>query len=146
MAVYGLQEDFINTLLNEYFSNIKSELDKSEYYLGLGLTQQGASINMEGFDEVFGGKPLANYKRARIIFGRADNGSIQNENEIIFQTASEDWTEVNRKIEMVGIFNTLEENNTKPLIVLQLPYLETILKGETLLLAPGAIKLSLSDI
>lgn len=51
---------------------------------------------------------------------------------------------------MIGVFDTLafEKNKelVKPLVVLRLPTFETILKGETIVLAPGAINLSLTDI
>lgn len=152
MAVFGLQVDFMNSLLNQYFGFTEPNSIEKEIYIGLGLTQLGASINIESFDEVFSGRPLGNYKRARCIFGRAENEVIKNIEEVVFTTASEDWTDGTHKIEMLGIFDTLDYENEetgeliKPLIVLSLPRSETVLKGETIVLAPEAIQLSLSDI
>lgn len=151
MAVYGLQVDFMNKLLREYFGLESPTLRDNEIYLGLGLTQFGAQVNTEDFTEVFAGRPLGNYKRARAIFNKAQDGMIYNENEIVFNTPSEDWTDASKKIEMLGIFDTLDyedENKqlVKPLVVLRLPNPETALRGETLILAPSAIKLSLTDL
>lgn len=150
MAIYGLQTEFMNKLLSEYFGLISPDLTEKEIYIGLGLTQTGAQVNTSDFSEVFGGRPLGNYKRARVIFGKADNNVISNVNEIVFNTASENWTDATTKIEMIGVFDTLsfEKNKelVKPLVVLRLPTFETILKGETIVLAPGAINLSLTDI
>lgn len=151
MAIYGLQTDFMNQLLRAYFGFEVPDGLQREIYIGLGLTQQGAAINTENFDEVFAGRPLGNYKRARAVFNRAINNIIVNENEIVFNTAEEDWTDQNHKIEMLGLFDTLDYENelhelVKPLVVLRLPRYETVLKGETLLLAPGAIELSLTDL
>ena len=146
MAVYGLQIDFMNKLLMEYFGG-KPDLSQKELFIGLGLTQIGARVNTDDFDEVFGGRPLGNYQRARVIFGKAADGYILNANEIVFNTASEDWTDSNaqRYVEMIGIFNTMEYENIKPLIVLRLPKSEEVLKGETCVFGTGTIQLSLSD-
>ena len=79
-----------------------------------------------------------------------ENKIIENENEIVFNTPTENWTDT-FKIEMLGLFDTLDYqdehgNLVKPLVVLKLPESQTALKGETLILAPGAIKLSLTDL
>ena len=150
MAIYGLQIDCMNKILSEYFGLANPTINENEFYLGLGLTQFGAQVNTDDFTEVFGGRPLGNYKRARIIFGKANEGSIYNENEVLFNTPSEDWTDSTKLIEMVGIFNTLDyedndKNLIKPMVVLRLPNSETALRGETLTLAPQAIRLSLTD-
>lgn len=145
MAIYGLQIDFMNKLLKEYFGGELPDLERKELFLGLGLTQIGARANTEDFDEVFSGRPLGNYQRSRIIFGRAVDGYMTNASEVVFNTASEDWTEAGKFIEMVGIFDTLEYENTKPLIVLRLPKSESVLKGETCIFGPNTIQLSLTD-
>lgn len=151
MAKYGLQTDFANLLMSQYFCGNLPQLREKEIFIGLGLTQQGAAVNIEGFNEVFGGKPYGNYRRARAIFGKAVNCVIKNDNEIIFSTASEDWTDSNNYVEMLGIFDTLDfedekHNLIKPLIVLHLPNILTVIKGETLALAPNTLQLSLTDI
>jgi len=145
MAIYGLQTDFMNKLLKEYFCGEVPNLEQKELFLGLGLTQIGARANTEDFDEVFGGRPLGNYQRARIIFGKAVDGNISNISEVVFNTASEDWTEANKYIEMIGIFDTMDYENSKPLIVLRLPKSETVLKGETCIFNPETIQLCLTD-
>lgn len=152
MAIFGLQTDFMNLLLSEYFGITQPNITPKEIYIGLGVTQQGAHTNTEDFTEVFEGRPLGNYKRSRVIFGKAEDCVISNVNEVVFNTASEDWTSNSSKIEMLGLFNTLDyEDETtkeliKPLIVLKLPRTETVLKGETIILAPEAIRLSLTDL
>lgn len=151
MAVYGLQVDFMNKILCEYFGITKPDVSEKEIYVGLGLAQQGAHINTNDFTEVFGGRPLGNYRRARAIFGIPEDCAIYNENEIVFNTASEDWTDSTTRIEMIGLFDRLDYqdesgNLVKPLVVLHLPESQTALKGETLILAPGAIRLGLTDL
>ena len=150
MAIYGLQVDFMNKILRQYFGLEKPDLSQKEIYVGLGLGQQGAQVNTSDFTEVFGGRPLGNYRRARAIFDTPVDCIIENENEIVFNTPTENWTDT-FKIEMVGLFDTLDYqdehgNLVKPLVVLKLPESQTALKGETLILAPGAIKLSLTDL
>lgn len=145
MAIYGLQVDFMNKLLKDYFGGDLPDLIQKELFLGLGLTQIGARATIDEFDEVFGGRPLGNYQRARIIFNKAADCYISNVSEVVFNTASEDWTEAEKYIEMVGIFDTQEYENSKPLVVLRLPKSETVLKGETCIFGPNTIQLSLSD-
>lgn len=145
MAIYGLQVDFMNKLLKDYFGGDLPDLTQKELFLGLGLTQIGARATIDEFDEVFGGRPLGNYQRARIIFNKAADCYISNVSEVVFNTASEDWTEAEKYIEMVGIFDTQEYENSKPLVVLRLPKSETVLKGETCIFGPNTIQLSLSD-
>jgi len=144
MAIYGLQIDFMNKLLKEYFGGTP-DLTQKELFLGLGLTQVGAKVNTDDFDEVFGGRPLGNYQRARIIFGKAKDGYITNANEVVFNTASEDWTDSEKSVEMIGIFDTMNYENVKPLIVLRMPESESVLKGETCVFSVGSVTLSLSD-
>ena len=145
MAVYGLQTEFMNKVLSEYFGLETPSSVQKEIYIGLGLTQLGADVNMETFNEVFGGKPLGNYQRARVIFGQAVNGKIQNLNEIAFNIASEDWTDGTYSIEMLGIFDSIEANAT-PLIVIPLSKSISVIKGETVMLAKNSISLQLTDI
>ena len=146
MAIYGLQTDYMNTILKTYFGLEKPTLTNKSIYVGLGLTQEGAMINTECFTEVFDGKPIGNYRRARAVFGEAVNGVISNLNEISFNTAGEDWTEVC----MVGIFDRLDYqdedgNMIEPLIVLKLPDSITVKAGETIFLTAGSLNLTLTD-
>ena len=155
MAIFGLQSPFMNQILREYFGIIQPNIETKEMFLGLGLTQHGADINLESFREVNNGRPWGGYKRARIVFGKAANEVISNVNEIVFSVATENWTVGNDRIEMLGIFNTqeyeIEDSGTKkaelvrPLIVLRLPRFETLLKTETIVLKPNAVQLSLRD-
>jgi len=150
MAIYGLQTNYMNKILKTYFGSEKPELVNKYAYVGLGLTQDGALINTECFSEVFDGKPVGNYRRARAVFGEAVDGQISNLNEIVFNTAGEDWTEASKTVCMVGIFDTLdyqdeEGNMVEPLIVLKLPDSITIKEGETIFLTAGSLNLTLTD-
>ena len=91
MAIYGLQTNYMNTILKTYFGLEKPTLKSKCVYVGLGLAQEGALINTECFTEVFDGKPLGNYRRARAVFGEAVDGIISNLNEISFNTASDKY-------------------------------------------------------
>lgn len=146
MAKYGLQTSFLNEILRRYFGNDVPNTNPNELYVGLGMTQTGADINMETFNELFDGQPLCNYQRARVIFGTPEDGVIKNEDEVCFNTASEDWTASTSKIEMLGIFNSADFDVKEPLVVISLPKPEEVYKGETILLAKGVIQLSLTDI
>lgn len=150
MAIYGLQTNYMNTILKTYFGLEKPILKSKCVYVGLGLAQEGALINTECFTEVFDGKPLGNYRRARAVFGEAVDGIISNLNEISFNTAGEDWTPDQKPVTMVGIFDTLDYqdengNMIEPLIVLKLPDIVTIKAGETIFLAEGSLNLTLTD-
>lgn len=150
MAIYGLQTNYMNTILKTYFGLEKPTLESKYVYVGLGLAQEGALINTECFTEVFDGKPLGNYRRARAVFGEAVDGIISNLNEISFNTAGEDWTPDQKPVTMVGIFDTLDYqdengNMIEPLIVLKLPDIVTIKAGETIFLAEGSLNLTLTD-
>lgn len=151
MAIYGLQTDFLNKILTEYFGLADPTIKPlNEIYIGLGLEQVGSSTNTEDFDEIFDGKPLGNYKRARIVFGNASEGIIFNRSDIVFSTASEDWT-TDKKVAMLGLFDTPEAEDesgerVKPLVVLKLPQKESVHAGETLILTSEAVRLSLTDI
>lgn len=152
MAIYGLQPEYKDNLLKQYFGISKPDLSEKEMFLGLGLTQQGAQENMEDFNEVFSGKPLGNYMRARVIFGKAQGNEIKNINEIVFTTATEDWTSSKEVVEMLGIFDTMKYVNfetnelIKPIVVLPLKNFLTVEKGETIILSTNSITLSLTDI
>ena len=150
MAIYGLQTNYMNTILKTYFGLEKPTLKSKCVYVGLGLAQEGALINTECFTEVFDGKPLGNYRRARAVFSEAVDGIISNLNEISFNTAGEDWTPDQKPVTMVGIFDTLDYqdengNMIEPLIVLKLPDIVTIKAGETIFLAEGSLNLTLTD-
>lgn len=146
MAKFGLQINCLNSILAKYFGNGEPNTKYNELYIGLGLTQEGSDINMETFNEVFAGQPLGNYQRARVIFGKSNNGVISNSNEVSFTTASEDWTDATHKVEMIGIFDTQDYENVLPLVVLPLPKYEDVNKGETIILAEGTIQLNLADL
>lgn len=151
MAVYGLQTEFLNKVLTEYFGVRKPDIKPlNQIYVGLGLEQQGSNINTEDFNELFDGKPIGNYKRARVVFGEASEGVAVNHSDVVFSTASEDWT-TDLKISMIGLFenpyaDSESSEKEKPLVVLKLPQKETILAGETLILAAEAVRLALSDL
>ena len=105
MAFYGLQTDFMNVLLRQYFGLDIPNFEKKDIFIGLGLEQEGSNVNIESFDEVFAGRPLAGYERARAVFGMPVDGTIANVNEIVFPSAIEAWA-TTKPITMLGIFDT----------------------------------------
>lgn len=149
--IFGLQLDFINRLMRENFTNDK------ELYLGLGLSQVGAQATMSDFnepDDLYGDE--TGYARSRIIFGNPVNGICRNENEIVFPTAEEDWTRDGTTITAVGIFKRYPASETPEsgaqtqdtwelLCVLPFVPQETVLKGETAILNPNAIRLQITN-
>lgn len=155
--MYGLQLDFINKVLDSYFGSTLPNKTKKSIWLGFGLKLQGATENIDDFDEVFTGENESGYKRARVTFGQANDNLMVNTNTVIFPTAIDDWTKDTRKIESVGIFDTdkyyydesesslLDKALIKPLVVLKLPMPIEIKKGETAMLEPGVVVMNLSD-
>lgn len=151
MAIYGIQTSLKDMILSQYFGRTLIDTTDNELYVGLGLTPHGASVNLEDFTEVFEGRPLGNYRRARVIFGAAINAQSANVNEIAFPTATELWTTNNDNVEMIGIFNTLDyvdsnEDLIKPLVVLPLQTKIQIDRGQTLILRENSIILRLTEI
>lgn len=160
--MYGLQSYMINKLLKIYFGQGKPNVVKNKLWLGLGLTRTGASQNTEDFDEVSTDiNNEKNYKRIRVSFSQAIDGTCFNTNTVMFSTASEDWTTDVRKIESVGIFDTdkffsdeneseseSRENETdehliKPLFVWRLSNPAELKKGETIIIDPSLIVINL---
>lgn len=150
MAFYGLQTDFMNVLLRQYFGLDVPNFEKKDIFVGLGLQQEGSNVNIESFDEVFAGRPLAGYERARAVFGIPEDGVIFNVSDVVFPSAVEAWA-TTKPITMLGLFDTPEYedeqgNSIKPLIVLALPQPVTVNKGEVVVLPKGVVRLGLSDI
>lgn len=151
--ILGLQENFLNSLLNEHFTQ------DSELYIGLGITQDNAQANLPDFtepDTLYGEN--TGYSRARVVFSLPSNGIVRNDSEIVFPTANEDWTHAGDTISGIGIFKrypgeTDEANETgeepvdtwELLCVLPLVPAETVLKGETVILNPNSITLQLTN-
>jgi len=150
MAFYGLQTDFMNVLLRQYFGLETPKFEKKDIFVGLGLQQEGSNVNIESFDEVFAGRPLAGYERARAVFGTPEQGTIFNVSDVVFPSAVEAWA-VTKPVTMIGLFDTPayedeQSNPIKPLIVLALPQPVTVGKGEVVMLAKGVLRLNLSDL
>ena len=152
MAVYGLQSQTKEKILNEYFGIVPNiqHIEQKYIYLGLGLTQIGSQVNVETFDELYNGETYDGYCRTRCIFGTATNGSISNVSDLAFPTAEADWTLGTSTISMLGLFDTLDVNDEEgnkilPIAVLKLPKEFTISAGETLVFRANTIKLNLTD-
>ena len=148
MAKFGLQIDFINDILSNYFGLGKPNTEAKTLYIGLGYTQNGASMNTEDFSEIEESSIQGNYARARTVFGSAVNNTIRNTADITFPTASADWTSEKQRVSMLGIFDTqevkdIEGKYIKPLVVLHLPREEMILSGETVIFKENSVCLKL---
>ena len=144
---YGIQENFMNEILNNYFSG------RSDYeiYLGLGLSNEGGSVNLDDFIE-----PDAEdtgYRKQRFICSNAVGGVCYNANEIAFDIATKDWTVDGRVIDKVGLFNRIvttsaggvEEETYQLWCVLPLFPVETVVTGDTVILNANSIRLQLKN-
>ena len=144
---YGIQESFMNEVLDNYFSG------KSNYlvYLGLGLSNEGSSVNV---DEEFiePSEEGTGYSKQLFMCNTASNGVTYNSNDIVFNTATADWTVNGRVIDKVGLFNKvitssngITQENYTLWCVLPLNPVETVLAGDTVVLNANSIRLQLAN-
>ena len=143
---YGIQTTFMNEVLDNYFSG------KSNYniYLGLGLSNEGGNANMNDFIEP---DIAAGYTKQPFVCTSAIDGISHNANEIVFNTATADWTTNGRVIDKVGVFNKVITNNSLGEVVesyvlwcvLPLVPAETVIAGDTVIINTNAIRLQLTN-
>jgi hypothetical protein len=143
---YGIQTTFMNKVLDDYFSG------RSNYsiYIGLGLSNEGGNANMDDFIEP---DVVSGYTKQPFVCTHAVEGVAYNSNEIVFNTATEDWTTDGRVIDKVGLFN--KEITTNSLgettetytlwCVLPLVPSETVVAGDTVIINTNAIRLQLTN-
>lgn len=143
---YGIQESFMNEVLNDYFSG------KSNYnvYVGLGLSNEGASVNTDDFIEP--SEEGTGYSKQLFKCNTAVNGVTYNASDIIFDTATKDWTTNGRVIDKIGIFNKvitssngITQENYILWCVLPLNPVETVVAGDTVVLNANSIRLQLTN-
>ena len=143
---YGIQESFMNEVLNDYFSG------KSNYnvYVGLGLSNEGASVNTDDFIEP--SEEGTGYSKQLFKCNTAVNGVTYNANDIVFDTATKDWTTNGRVIDKIGIFNKvitssngITQENYILWCVLPLNPVETVVAGDTVVLNANSIRLQLTN-
>ena len=143
---YGIQTTFMNKVLNDYFSGASNY----NIYLGLGLSAEGGQANMNDFIEP---DAASGYTKQPFVCGSAVDGVSYNSNEIVFNTATSDWTIDGKVIDKVGLFNKVvstnslgEETETYDLwCVLPLMPNETVLAGDTVIINANAIRLQLTN-
>ena len=143
---YGIQTTFMNEVLDNYFSG------KSNYniYLGLGLSNEGGNANMNDFIEP---DIAAGYTKQPFVCASAIDGISHNANEIVFNTATADWTTNGRVIDKVGLFNKVITTNSLGEVVesyvlwcvLPLVPAETVIAGDTVIINTNAIRLQLTN-
>lgn len=143
---YGIQTTFMNEVLDNYFSG------KSNYniYLGLGLSNEGGNANMNDFIEP---DIVAGYTKQPFVCTSAIDGISHNANEIVFNTATADWTTNGRVIDKVGLFNKVITTNSLGEVVesyvlwcvLPLVPAETVIAGDTVIINTNAIRLQLTN-
>lgn len=143
---YGIQETFMNEVLNNYFSG------SSNYsiYVGLGLSNEGGNANMNDFIEP---DVAAGYTKQPFVATNAVDGICYNATDIVFGTATEPWTTNGRVIDKIGLFNKTEyTSSTGDLIesyelwcVLPLVPSETVIAGDTVIINTNAIRLQLTN-
>lgn len=143
---YGIQTTFMNEVLDNYFSG------RSNYniYLGLGLSNEGGNANMNDFIEP---DVSTGYTKQPFVCTSAIDGVSYNSNEIVFNTATADWTTDGRVIDKVGLFNkTITTDSLGEIIenytlwcVLPLVPSETVISGDTVIINTNAIRLQLTN-
>lgn len=143
---YGIQTEFMNEVLNNYFSG------GSNYniYLGLGLSNDGGQINTDDFIEP---SEEAGYSKQPFVCESARDGITSNSNEIVFDTATADWTVNGKVIDKVGLFNKQIVTNSQGIqtenyilwCVLPLTPAETVIEGDTVIINANAIRLQLTN-
>lgn len=144
---YGIQEAFMNEVLNKYFTGQGGY----DIWLGLGLSYEGANANLDDFIEPI--EENNGYSKQPFVCSSAQGGITYNSNEIAFGVAKKDWTKDGRVIDKVGLFNrtkTLtalgEEIITYTLwCVLPLFPVETVVTGDTVILNANSIRLQLTN-
>lgn len=143
---YGIQKTFMNEVLNNYFAG------SSNYniYIGLGLSNEGGNVNMDDFIEP---SLEAGYTKQPFVCSNAVDGVSYNSNEIVFNTATADWTTDGRVIDKVGLFNKTVLTNSLGEVtenytlwcVLPLVPSETVITGDTVIINTNAIRLQLTN-
>lgn len=143
---YGIQTSFMNEVLNNYFSG------RSNYsiYLGLGLSNEGGNANMDDFIEP---SASSGYTKQPFVCTNATDGVCYNSNEIVFNTATADWTTNGRVIDKVGLFNKTITTDSLGEIqeaynlwcVLPLVPAETVITGDTVIVNAKAVRLQLTN-
>jgi hypothetical protein len=143
---YGLQEVFMNKVLTDYFCG------GYPLYVGLGLSNQGASENIDMFVEP--NEEGNGYNK--VLLGTCtlpNDGVTYNASSIIFPTAEKDWTVDSQVIDKLGIFTATENvaadgtrtTNYTLWCVLPLVPAEKVLAGDTVVINANAIRLQLTN-
>lgn len=144
---YGIQEIFMNEVLDNYFSG----RNNYQIYLGLGLSNEGGNVNTDDFIEPI--EEGNGYSKQLFICNTAVDGVTYNSNEIVFNTAAMDWTKNGRVIDKVGLFNKIETYSSTNILtetytlwcVLPLLPVETVVAGDTVIINANAIRLQLTN-
>lgn len=143
---YGLQEVFMNKVLTDYFCG------GYQLYVGLGLSNQGASENVDMFVEPI--EEGNGYDKALLGTCTLPNGGVTyNASSINFPTAEKDWTVGDQVIDKLGIFAATENiaaDGTRSMqytlwCVLPLVPAEKVLAGDTVIINANAIRLQLTN-
>lgn len=79
IKIMGLTTNLTNKLLGHVFKNEEYPSPSNIY---VGLNTEDGEVDGDG------------YERQEIVFGTASNGSIKNDDEVVFDIAEEDWGEV----------------------------------------------------
>ncbi len=137
---YGFTISLKNKILNEFLCNNDLFEDKPLYV--------GLFINEGQPEEVPVELPISDvtrYSRAKVKFGPAHDGIIENVAEVSFPTAGTDWTSSAEKIFSIGIFDSANGDIADScLIYLPLSESEEVLAGEKFVLNPNSIRLQLA--
>lgn len=144
---YGIQEVFMNEVLNNYFSG------QNDYniLLGLGLSNEGGSINTDDFIEP--SEDQTGYFKQPFRATTAKDGICYNAAEICFETALKDWTIDGRVIDKIGLFYRITSisaagiETTQDVLwcVLPLNPVETVIAGDTVIIPANSIRLQLTN-
>ena len=135
---YGFTIRLKNKILNTF---LHSEEQPGNLYVGLFINEgQPDEVPVElAFSELTG------YQRAKVTFGNAHDGIIENITSVDFPVAKADWTTDSNKIFAIGIFDSETGDIADScLIYLPLSESEEVLVGEQFVLNINAIRLQLA--
>lgn len=145
LTKFKMSPDVLNNILDNNFGTPSQTFINTTIYVGLGID----------FDEetfMFTDEPVSRgytINTIPVTFTSPSNGTIRNSNAIEWPKAKEDWTIGDQKINYIGLYYKLSDDGVNPVYqlmgVLPLTPVETIKKGEKMVLNANSIQIQLNN-